>query len=263
MARAVGSLVGSKDFLLDFFVSAAVVAAQLLVREPTVSAVGEVHDPTGTGSGGVTDTVDVMGTSTDAATSNTSPTTNPGTLLQVAAGGLENLVRVECNPFAIYRFPVWGGATAGTALALGTGSAAGNIITISTADASAPYATLTAAGTSGNVGTISMSGGLVKGRTGNNVGQVRKLISQVNSTSCTVGIGFLYATAVGDTFIRMPYSRAISTCQMTTDFTGMNGLIAVGSLGALRVVNVEIDETRDVAYVDVLAGDHFFNPESS
>lgn len=260
MARAFSSLVGSKDYLTDFFVSAAVVSSQLLVREPTASAIGEVHDPAGTGSGGVTDTADVIGTATDAATSNTSPASNPGALLVVAAGGLENLVRVETNPFAIYRFPVSGGATAGTALATGNPA---NVIIISTADSAAPYATLTAAGVTGNPGTINMSGGLVKGRTGNNVGQIRKLISQVNSTSVTVGIGFLNPTVAGETFIRVPYSRAIAYCQMTSDFTQMNGLISVGTLGALRVVNVEIDEQRDLAWVDVLAADHFYNSESS
>lgn len=259
MARAIGSLVGSKDFLMDFFVSAAVLASQLLVREPTVTQLGEVHDPAGTGSGGATDVIDVVGTATDSATSQTSPTMPPGTLLQVAAGGLENIVRVEANPFAIYRFKIAGGATSGTALATANPA---NVITISTADASVPYATLTCAGTTGNPGTINMSGGLVKGRTGNNVGQMRKLISQVNSTSCTVGIGFLAATAVGDTFIRVPYSRAVAYIQMTSDFTEANGIISIGTLGALRVVNVEVDEQRDIAFVDVVAGDHWYNSDS-
>jgi len=266
MARAVGSLVGSKDFLMDFFVSAAVVAAQLLVLEPTTTQVGEVHNPVGTGSGGASDTVDIIGTSTDAATSNTSPTVEPGRNLVVAAGGLENIVRVEANPFAIYRFKIAGGATSGTALAT---SNPANVITISTADSSAPYATLTCAGTTGNVGTITMIGGLVKGRRGNNVGSMRKIVGHVDSVSETVGIGFLNATAVGDTFIRVPYSRMITKTQMTSDFTEMNGIIscnnggAVASLGCLQVYNVIIDELNDVAWVDVIARDHAFNPESA
>ena len=260
MARAIGSLAGAKDYLTDFFVSAAVVSSQLLVREATASNLGEVASPAGTGSGGLTDTLDIMGTSTDAATSVTSPTVEPGRNLVVAAGGLENIVRVESNPMAIYRFKVAGGATSGTALATGNPA---NIIIISTADVAAPYATLTCAGATGNPGTINMSGGLVKGRMGNNAGSIRKLILQVNSVSCTVGIGFLNPIAAGDTFIRVPYSRAIAYTQMTSDFTEMNGLISVGTLGALRVVNVEIDETRDIAYVDVIASDHFYNPESA
>jgi hypothetical protein len=266
MARAVGSIVGSKDFLMDFFASAAVVSSQLLVIEPTTTQPGEVHNPAGTGSGGVTDTLDVIGTSTDAATVNTSPTREPGALLVVAAGGMENLVQIEANPFAILRFKVSGGAAAGTALAAGNPA---NIITITTADTAPPYATLTCAGTTGNVGTIDMIGGLVKGRRGNNVGSIRKLTGHVNSTSETVTTGFLNPIAVGDSYIRLPYSRMITKCQMTTDFTEMNGLIscnnagAVASLGALRVVNVIIDEVNDIAWVDVVAVDHYLNPESS
>lgn len=261
MAYVSGTLVGSKDFLLDFYASAAFVAGQLVVREATASNIGEAANPAGTGSGGLTDTIDILGIATDAATSNTSPTREPGSLLvSPTLAGLENLVRVQVNPFAIYRFQVAGGATAGTALATGNPA---NVLVITTADAVTPYATLTAAGASGNPGTINMSGGLIKGKTGNNVGSIRKLISQVNSTSVTVGIGFLNPTAIGDTFIRVPYSRAVAGMQMTTDFTQANGLISVGSLGAFRVYQVIIDEANTLAWVDVVPSDHWWNPESA
>ena len=171
----------------------------------------------------------MIGTSTDAATVNTSPTREPGSLLVVAAGGLENLVQVEVNPFAIIRFKIAGGATSGTALATGNPA---NIITITTADVAAPYATLTVSGTTGNVGTIDMIGGLVKGRRGNNVGSIRKITGHVNSVSETVTTGFLNPTAVGDSFIRVPYCRACTKAQMTTDFTELNGLISSNNAGA-------------------------------
>jgi hypothetical protein len=41
MARAVGSVVGSKDYTLDFFASAAVLSSQLLVIEPTTTQPGD------------------------------------------------------------------------------------------------------------------------------------------------------------------------------------------------------------------------------
>lgn len=266
MARAVGSLVGEKDFLSDYLVSKAFIAAQLVVKETATTEPGEADDPAGTGSGGVTDTLDVLGCTTDQATYSATATQNPGAFWPPTAGTLENLVRIEVNPFAIYRFPVSGGATAGTALAQGTGSGAGNIIAISTAGS---RTVLTAAGVTGNIGTIDMTGGLVMGRTGANVGQIRKLTAYSASTSQTVTVQFLNLTVAGDTFIRVPYSRMISKAQMTTDFSQMNGLIAcnnagaVASLGALRVVNVIIDEQRDLAWVDVIAADHAFNPESA
>lgn len=266
MARAIGSLVGGKDFLSDFLVSKAFIAAQIVVKETTTTDPGEVDDPAGTGSGGVTDTADVLGCTTDQATYSATATQNPGAFWPPTSGALENLVRIEVNPFAIYRFPVAGGATAGTALAQGTGSAAGNIISISTAGS---RTVLTAAGTTGNIGVIDMTGGLVMGRTGANVGQIRKMTAYTASTSQTVTVQFLNPTVVGDTFLRVPYSRMISKTQMTSNFAEMNGLIAcnnagaVASLGAFRVLNVVLDLDRDMAFVDVIAADHAYNPESA
>jgi len=262
MAYVVGSLVGEKGFLADFFVSAAVVVGQVLVREPTNTNRGEVADPVGTGSGGLTDVVDMMGVAQDAATSVESPTVEPGRLLQVPAGGLENLVRVEINPFAIYQFQIAGGTVAGTVLQPATATPA-NILSNDTLDDAAPFGLVTETA----VGTISMIGGLLKGRTGNNAGALRKLTGHVNNTSTTVGMGFVNQLAVGDTFIRVPYSREVTGMQMTTNFAQANGIIAAmtaapGTLGPWRVVDVIIDEQRDLAWVNVVTLDHYFNPTS-
>lgn len=264
MATVEGSLVGQLSYLVDFFVSAAVVARQVLVREPTVANAGEVANPVGTGSGGLTDVVDMIGVAMDAATSQNTPTVDPrhgygGALLNVAAGGLENLVRVEINPFAIFRFPISGAAAAGTALVVTTTTPA-HILTNDVVTTS-PHRLLTETA----VGTVSMIGGLLKGRTGNNAGALRKMTSQVNSTSVSCLMGFVNAIAVNDTFIRVPYSREVTGLQMTTNFVEANGIIAAmtadpGTLGPWRVVRVHIDEVRDLAYVDVVCLDHYYKP---
>lgn len=263
MAYVVGSLVGEKTFLMDFFVSAAVVVGQVLVRETTGANRGEVADPVSTGATGLADIVDMVGVAQDAATSVASPTVEPGRLLQVAAGGLENLVRVVANPFAIYRFQISGGATVNTALAPATSTPA-NILSNDTLDNTAPFGLITDTA----VGTISMVGGLLKGRTGNNNGSIRKITAHTNNVSTTVGMGFLNSIAVSDTYIRVPYSRESTGMQMTTDFTQANGVIAAmiaapGTLGPWRVVEVIIDEVRDLAWVDVISLDHLYAPASA
>lgn len=265
MAHVVGSLVGSLGYPVDFFVSAAVVARQVLVREATAANVGEVADPAGNGSGGLTDVVDMVGVAMDAATSQTSPTVDPrygygGALLNVAAGGLENLVRVEINPFAVYRFPISGSATAGTVLVVTTTTPA-HILTQDTADTTAPFGLIAETA----VGTISMVGGLLKGRTGNNAGAIRKITAHTNSVSTTCAMGFINSIPVNDTFIRVPYSREVTGMQMTTNFVEANGIIAAmtaapGTLGPWRVVGVSINEERDTAYVDVICLDHLYKP---
>ncbi len=247
MAYSVGSLVGTKDFLMDFYASAALVAGQLVVREATASNIGEATNPSSTSSA-----TNVLGVVIDPASSQTSPTKEPGTLL-FATTGLENLVRIDVNPFAILRFQASGSSTNGAALTTL------NVLTISTADTSAPFATLTAGA---SISTVNMSGGLVKGRTGNNAGSVRKLISQVDSVSVTVGIGFVNSILVGDTFIRVPWGRSAIAAQMTSDFVQMDASIAFGTGASFRVVNVIIDEQNNLAYVDVIAVLQYFNKNS-
>lgn len=257
MATTVRALTGGTGFLLDFFVGAAVVAGQFLMRETTTSNLGEVLNVT------TTSAVDMVGIAQDAATSNGSLTVDPrydlgGKLLNVAAGGLENLVRIEVDPFMIYRIPIAGGATAGTALAPATATPA-NILSNDTADTTAPFGLITDTA----VGTIDMTHGLIKGRTGNNVGQIRKLTAHTNSVSCTTGMSFVNNVGVGDTLIRVPYSRAVAAIQFTAEFTEANGIIATGTGATMRVVGVHIDEARDMAWVDAISSDHLLNPESA
>lgn len=247
MAMPVGTIVGEKDFFMDFFLSAALVAGQLVIREATASDTGEIEDPTTTAA------ADAVGVSMDAVAYDATPETyEPGAPSRYS---LENMARIMCNPFQIIRFQILGGAAVS---GLATTSPA-NVITNTAADAAAPYGLISAA----EVGSIDMTNGLVKGRTGNNAGALRKLTAHSNGVSCTVAMGFLNPLAANDTFIRVPYSRAVATVQLTTNLVNANGIIASGTGAALTVVNVKIDEQKDLAWVDVVMRDAWLNPESA
>ncbi len=255
MAVAVGNVVGEKSFILDFYASAGLTgtAGQMVVREATATNIGEATNPAS-----ATSMTDVVGVLIDPTTSQTAPTKEPGTLLFAVSAGLpalENIARVDCGPFNIFRFPIAGGTAAGTVLQ-GTTLTPANIVLNTTASAGG---TLISAAT---IGTINMAGGLVKGKVGNNAGSIRKISAHSDNTSETVGIAFLNALAVNDQFIRVPYSRACTTIQLTTNFVQANGIIAFGTGTAMRVVNVIIDEQNNLAWVDAIATLHFYNKNS-
>ncbi len=248
MASVVGSFSGGKSFLADYFASAALTAGQVAVREATASNIGEATNPSST-----TSVTDVVGVLLDQATSNTAPTKEPGLLLVVTTGGLENIVRVDSNPLAIFRFIVSGGTADNTALPT---AAPANILTNTVLSSGGTVITAL-------VGTVDMSGGLIKGRTGNNAGSIRKMVSQIASTSTTVGIAFVNAIAVNDTFIRVPFSRVAVAMTLTTPFDQANGNVAFStSTAKFRVVNVNIDEQNSIVTVDVIATLHFYNKNS-
>jgi hypothetical protein len=252
MGTAIRTLDGGNDYYLDFMVKETIAAAQALVREATATAIGEVADPAST-----TAAADFIGCAAHAVTFNATPTVDVNYPRILSNYSLENLVRVLVNPMTIWRFPISGGATAGTALQPSTATPA-NILVNDTADASGPDLITDTA-----VGTVNMEGGLIKGRTGNNAQSIRKQNAHTNSTSVAVGVDFLYAIEVGASFIRVPYSRHIINAQFTSDFTEMNGIIATGTGAPFAVVNVHIDEQRDQAWVDVVSRDHFYSPESA
>ena len=163
-------------------------------------------------------------------------------------------MRLIVNPQSIWRFPISGAITQGTALVATTTTPA-HILTQDTASLTVIADTA--------VGTISMAGGLIKGKTGANAGAIRKISSHSNNTSCTVTIGFVNSVAVGDTLIRVPYSRHVANISLTTDRAQANGILATGTGLVMSVVNVIIDEVNNLAYVDAVARDAFFNPESA
>lgn len=252
MGVATRTLDGGDFYHQEFFVAEAITAAQALVREATATNVGEVADP-----GSATAAADFIGCATSAVSFNATPTVEPNYPKNLSSYTLENLVRVLVNPLTIWRFPISGGATAGTALQPASATPA-NILSNDTLDASGPDTI-----TDGAVGTVNMAGGLIKGRTGGNAGSIRKANAHTDNTSTVVGIDFLAAIAVGDTFIRVPYSRHVINMQFTTNFVEANGIIATGTGAAFAVVGVEIDEANDRANVLVVSRDHMMSPESA
>jgi hypothetical protein len=224
---------------MNFLASASLVAGQVVVREATASNAGEAATCAST-----TSVLNTLGIATDAVTYTILLGAEPNEITQA------NIVRLIAGPFEVYRFKIAGTSTAGAAL--GTATPA-NILTNTTASATGIVVT------SAGVGTIDMSGGLIKGRTGNNVGAVRKMASHSNNTSTTVTMGFSYALAVGDTFIRVPFSRSGVAIQLTGNFVEANGVIATGTGGTFRIVSVIMDEQRDVAWVDAMATGHYYN----
>lgn len=239
MAMPVGSFVGTKSPAMNFLLSASLVAGQFVVREATASNAGEAATCAST-----TSVLNTLGIATDAATYTVSLGAEPNEITQA------NIVRLIGGPFEVYRIKMAGSSTTGAAIST---ASPGNILTNTTASATGVLIT------SANVGTIDMSGGLVKGRTGNNVGAIRKIVSHSNNTSETVTMAFTNAVEVGATFIRTPVSRAIAAIQLTSNYVEANGIIATGTGATFRVTSVLIDEQRDIVYIDALATGHWYN----
>lgn len=250
MATWTRTLDGGEGYFLDFFVKEAITAGQVLMIEATHTTTehGEVDDPAD-----VNTLSNIVGCAANAVSYSATPTQNPTALPHSP----ENLVRIVVNPLSIWRFPVAGGTAANTALQPSSATPA-NILVNDTADLSTPDLVTDTA-----VGTISMVGGLLKGRTGNNKGAIRKINAHTNSVSTGVGVDFVNGIAVGDSFIRLPYSRAQLEIELTTDFTQVNGIETFADQdGTAAIVNVIIDEERDLAWVDVVFRDHYLLPES-
>lgn len=235
-------------FTRDYKLDASCVSGAVAVRSTSTSSAGEVVDAS------TTDFSRAVGLYAETATYTAAPVAgNENTIPRLT--GLEGMARIICHPFAIAEFRVAGGATVG--LALATTSPA-NVLTNSTADATMLIVA------DANVGTISMAGGLIKGRTGANKGQLRRIITHNNNTDTRVEVAFTNAIAAGDTFIRIPWSKAALNMQLTTDLTEANGIIATGTGGRVVFMRllIGVDDSypaKDTALVQVMFGDHLFN----
>jgi hypothetical protein len=241
------TLDGGNAYKLDFLVTQAVVAGQVLISSSAVTDIGEVINPT------VTAAADFFGCADVAVTFSATPTAEP-----IAFGhSPQNLVRLVVNPLAVWRFKLSGGATMDTALVAAgaaSGSTGSHILVQDTAS--------TTVITDVSVGTTTMQGGLIKGRTGNNVGAIRRMNAHTDNTSTTVSHAFINSFAVGDTGIRVPYSHSSKTMRLTTpDFSQADAITSEEGTGiAAAGVNVIIDEENDQAWVDVVSLDHCYNP---
>jgi hypothetical protein len=242
-SRTIG---GGEDYFLDFFIGATTTAGGAVVRAIAAASHAEIEDPADVNS------LDLaIGVTPEAVTYNATPTTEPA----VKGFTIENMARVMCSPHAIWRFPASGGTASGTVLQPSTATPA-NILSNDNADTGTPDLVTDAA-----VGTIDMVGGLLKGRTGNNTGAIRRISVHSDNTSTTAGIDFINDIAAGDTFIRVPWSRAVVEMEMTTDFVEANAIEQTADGNAsVGVVHVHIDEQNDTAYVEVVFADHWLKP---
>lgn len=231
------SLAGfASPFARKLSISATVVAGQV-VMWATASGTALVGDPTST-----TSCADAVGFCMEAGTYSTTQ----------ATAGVE--VMTVCEPYCILQANACGGTASTTAL--GTTSPA-NILTNTSASAGGTVVT------AAEVGTIDMTGGFMIGLTGANRGAKRIITSDTNNTSATVTVPFTNAIAVGDTFVRLPWSFGTKFVQLTDDFLEANAIIASGTGIATRVWDAFLTDdhrTAPVAAVQFLLGDHIFNP---
>lgn len=142
------------------------------------------------------------------------------------------LVSVIINPHAVYKARLSGGATENTALAtpiVTTAATDGLSVTTAATDWSSPET----------------DEGVVFGYYGANAGTGRKITS-TSSTAATVLVAFPVDTAVGDTFLRIPfcaspYGYETQYPQLTTNLFQVDASVAVDTDNVnFRIVELEL-----------------------
>jgi len=231
-------------FSQDWKVDATTVSGAVALRSTSTSSAGEVVDATTTGF------VNAIGCYGESVTYTATPVAGNNQVVPKPTT-IEGVVRIITHPFALWEFNVSGAAAAGTALTTL------NILTNSTADATKLIVSDV------NVSTISFVGGLIKGRTGANKGQTRRIITHNNNADERVEVAFTNAIAANDTFIRVPYSKAVIAGTLCTDLTELRGDLAIAG-GTINVytVRIGIDDIapgRDVVLLEVMFRDHLYN----
>lgn len=192
--------------------------------------------------GTTTGVVDAIGVNVDAA----------GTYVTAQQSDNSDTARtttIIISPSAVYRVLLSGGATENTPLTLyPVTSASTDGLTVTTgSEWSSP----------------TFDEGSTWGYDGANAGKLRKVTS-VSSTAGTVIVAFPYDTAVGDNFLRAPYTPTqTETMQLTTNCTQADASIAVGTGGTWHIVEIihrDISmEGRTNSYVMAMLQDHAFS----
>ena len=170
------------------------------------------------------------------------------TAQQTDASDTERTVGLIINPFAVYRMLMSGGATEGTALTLydvTTASTDGLAVTTGD-DWTSPQ----------------FDEGTVWGYDGANAKKDRKITS-TSSTAATVTVAFPNDTAVGDNFLRCPYTPLQgATIQLTTLLTQADASIAVATGAAFTPIELILNdignEGRTTSYVLAVSADNRF-----
>jgi len=140
----------------------------------------------------------------------------------------ETTVALIINPDAVWRALMSGGATENTALALqAVTTAATDGLSVTTgAEWSSP----------------TFDEGHLWGYDGANAKIARKITS-VSSTAATLTVALPNDTAVGDNFLRCPYTPMQTvTVQLTTNLTQADASIAVGTGAPYRVVELVLND---------------------
>jgi hypothetical protein len=190
----------------------------------TAKAGGYVTNAAAGGSGVVlglaTTAANQVGSTLDAATGSTTPTSDATALTSVVI-----------NPDAVYKLVVVKGATGGQ-LDILTESSGGS----KTAN------TITTGETAPN--SPEMDEGTIICMTGANKGQVRKITS-TSSTVATITEGWVNNNVAGDQFIMVPFTpgdNAANNVNLTTDLASARQDIAVGTGADMRTVELIIDQ---------------------
>jgi hypothetical protein len=159
------------------------------------------------------------------------------------------VVSLIVNPHAVYAFRMSGSEVAGVVLTnqdVSTGSAGGTAVTTAAEWSSPTY----------DEGFVWANRDGVNA----NMGQSRKITS-VSSTAGTVTVPFNNAIAVGDDFLRVPYSPydpTAKTIQFGTLLTEADASIAVGTGAAMITVEMILNGASD-SYVLCTSNDHALN----
>lgn len=169
------------------------------------------------------------------------------TAQQTDGTSAEREVRVIISPQAVFRALMSGGATEGTALTLyDVTTATTDGLDITTGD---------------DWTSPQFDEGVAWGYDGANAGQKRK-ITGTSTTAATLTVAFDNDHAVGDNFLRAPYwflddSTAL---QLTTNLYQADASIAVGTGGAIRCIDMELNdismEGRTNSYLHFIFDDH-------
>lgn len=182
--------------------------------------------------GTTTSAVDLVGFSLDAGLDKTGLAQSTYTTTQgTGANSAERMVTLIINPDAAWRLLMSGGATENTALSTQT-------VTSASGGGTAVTTGATWTGTE-------FDEGYVWGLAGANAGAARKITS-TSATAGTVTIPFDYAVAVGDTFLRCPYTPMQGTkIQLTTNLYQADASIAVGTGGDFRPIELILRDGTD------------------
>ncbi len=164
----------------------------------------------------------------------TSDTATYVTAQQTDGTSAEREVSVLISPQAVFRALMSGGATAGTAMVQNTISAAtGDGLDVTDS-------TFTWTNPAWDEGSVFFTSGV-------NQGQKRKVTATSGSVA-TITVAFDRDHAVGDTYFRMPWwfmDDTANNIQTTTNLVQADTLIAVGTGGAAKIIDMELNETTN------------------